>query len=92
MVVDGASQGDQHIVTDFYASGAYNQRGPDKRVSTYHDLGIDIDLFTPVFAVSRVSGWTAHVIEQLNDNRLIRPRADYQGPAYPNPYVPLEKR
>ena len=60
--------------------------------STYHDLGIDIDLFTPVFAVSRVSGWTAHVIEQLNDNRLIRPRADYQGPAYPNPYVPMEKR
>jgi citrate synthase len=60
--------------------------------STYHDLGIDIDLFTPVFAVSRVSGWTAHVIEQLNDNRLIRPRADYQGPAYPNHYVAMEKR
>ncbi|HTV64725.1 MAG TPA: citrate synthase [Bryocella sp.] len=60
--------------------------------STYHTLGIDIDLFTPVFAVSRVSGWTAHVIEQLNDNRLIRPRADYQGPAFPNYYVPLEKR
>jgi len=60
--------------------------------STYHTLGIDIDLFTPVFAVSRVSGWTAHVIEQLNDNRLIRPRADYQGPAYPNHYVPMEKR
>jgi citrate synthase len=49
-------------------------------------------LFTPVFAVSRVSGWTAHVIEQLNDNRLIRPRADYQGPAYPNHYVAMEKR
>ena len=60
--------------------------------STYHTLGIDIDLFTPVFAVSRVSGWTAHVIEQLNDNRLIRPRADYQGPAYPSHYVPMEKR
>jgi 2-methylcitrate synthase len=60
--------------------------------STYHTLGIDIDLFTPVFAVSRVSGWTAHVIEQLNDNRLIRPRADYQGPAYPNHYVPMDKR
>src|SRR5580658_10934760 len=60
--------------------------------STYHTLGIDIDLFTPVFAVSRVSGWTAHVIEQLNDNRLIRPRADYHGPAYPNHYVPMDKR
>jgi citrate synthase len=60
--------------------------------STYHTLGIDVDLFTPVFAVSRVSGWTAHVIEQLDDNRLIRPRADYIGPAYPQHWVPVEKR
>jgi citrate synthase len=60
--------------------------------STYHTLGIDVDLFTPVFAVSRISGWTAHVIEQLDDNRLIRPRADYIGPAYPQHWVPLEKR
>src|SRR5262245_5470936 len=60
--------------------------------STYHSLGIDTDLFTPIFAVSRISGWTAHVIEQLEDNRLIRPRADYVGPAYPNKYVPLDKR
>ncbi len=60
--------------------------------STYHTLGIDEDLFTPVFAVSRISGWAAHVIEQLDDNRLIRPRADYQGPEYPNRYVPIEKR
>lgn len=60
--------------------------------STYHTLGIDVDLFTPVFAVSRVSGWTAHVIEQLEDNRLIRPRAEYIGPAYPQHWVPLEKR
>lgn len=60
--------------------------------STYHILGIDVDLFTPVFAVSRVSGWTAHVSEQLDDNRLIRPRADYIGPVYPQHYVPLENR
>ena len=60
--------------------------------STYHTLGIDVDLFTPVFAVSRISGWTAHVIEQLEDNRLIRPRAEYIGPAYPNKYVPLDRR
>ncbi|OLC22057.1 MAG: citrate synthase [Chloroflexi bacterium 13_1_40CM_55_7] len=60
--------------------------------STYHALGIDVDLFTPVFAVSRVSGWTAHVIEQLEDNRLIRPRADYIGPAYPQHYVPMQQR
>jgi len=60
--------------------------------STYHILGIDVDLFTPVFAVSRISGWAAHVIEQLDDNRLIRPRADYIGPAYPQRYVPIEQR
>src|SRR5881227_1497394 len=60
--------------------------------STYHTLGIDVDMFTPVFAVSRISGWTAHVIEQLDDNRLIRPRADYVGPAYPQHYIPIERR
>jgi len=60
--------------------------------STYHTLGINVDLFTPVFAVSRISGWTAHVIEQLEDNRLIRPRADYLGPAYPQHYVDIDRR
>lgn len=60
--------------------------------STYHTLGIDVDLFTPIFAVSRISGWTAHVMEQLEDNRLIRPRADYIGPEYPNHYVPIDER
>jgi citrate synthase len=60
--------------------------------STYTALGIDIDLFTPIFAISRIAGWAAHVIEQLDDNRLIRPRADYIGPAYPQKYVPLEQR
>jgi citrate synthase len=60
--------------------------------STYHVLGIDVDLFTPIFAVSRISGWTAHVIEQLDDNRLIRPRADYIGPTYPQHWVPVDKR
>jgi citrate synthase len=60
--------------------------------STYTILGIDLDLFTPIFAVSRISGWAAHVIEQLDDNRLIRPRAEYIGPEYPSPYIPIEKR
>ena len=60
--------------------------------STYHTLGINVDLFTPIFAVSRISGWTAHVLEQLSDNRLIRPRADYIGPEYPQHYVPIEQR
>ena len=60
--------------------------------STYHTLGIDIDLFTPIFAVSRISGWTAHIIEQLDDNRLIRPRADYEGLIPPQKYVPIDQR
>jgi citrate synthase len=60
--------------------------------STYTTLGIDIDLFTPIFAVSRISGWAAHVIEQIDNNRLIRPRADYIGPEYPAEYTPIEKR
>jgi citrate synthase len=60
--------------------------------STYTMLGIDLDLFTPIFAVSRISGWAAHVIEQLDDNRLIRPRAEYIGPDYPVKYTAVEKR
>jgi citrate synthase len=60
--------------------------------STYATLGIDIDLYTPIFALSRIAGWAAHVIEQLDDNRLIRPRAEYIGPIYPSPYIPMEDR
>ena len=60
--------------------------------STYHALGIPIDLFTPIFAVSRISGWTAHVLEQYANNRLIRPRAEYIGPDYPQRYVPVDAR
>jgi len=60
--------------------------------STYYTLGIPIDLFTPIFAVSRMSGWTAHILEQYVNNRLIRPRADYTGPAYPQRFIPLDQR
>ena len=60
--------------------------------STYYALGIDIDLFTPIFAVSRVAGWTAHVLEQCANNRLIRPRAEYVGPPYPQRYAALDVR
>ena len=55
-------------------------------------LGIATDLFTPIFAVSRISGWTAHVREQYANNRLIRPRAEYIGPEYPQRYAPVENR
>ena len=60
--------------------------------STYYVLRIPIELFTPIFAVSRISGWTAHVLEQYANNRLIRPRADYIGPSYPQRFVPVEDR
>jgi len=60
--------------------------------STYTTLGIDIDLFTPIFAISRMAGWAAHVLEQHDDNRLIRPRAEYTGPAYPAPYTEIARR
>jgi citrate synthase len=60
--------------------------------STYYVLGIPIDLYTPIFAVSRISGWTAHILEQLRNNRLIRPRADYIGPPDGQPWVALADR
>ena len=60
--------------------------------STYYLLGIPIDLFTPIFAASRVSGWTAHILEQYATNRLIRPRAEYIGPPYPQTFVSLDRR
>ncbi|MBM7648846.1 citrate synthase [Bacillus ectoiniformans] len=59
--------------------------------SVYHSLGIEHDLFTPIFAVSRVSGWLAHILEQYSNNRLIRPRAEYIGPDMQK-YVPISKR
>ncbi len=59
--------------------------------STYYMMGLPIPLFTPIFALSRVSGWTAHVLEQYRNNRLIRPRAEYTGPER-REYVPLADR
>jgi len=60
--------------------------------STYHILGIDVDPLMPVFAESRIAGWSAHIIEHLDDNRLIRPRAEYIGPIYPSKCVPMENQ
>ncbi|MFP3321806.1 citrate synthase [Planococcus sp. SIMBA_160] len=59
--------------------------------SVYHSLNIEHDLFTPIFAVSRASGWLAHILEQYSNNRLIRPRAEYIGPGMQT-YVPVEER
>jgi citrate synthase len=68
-----------HANVDFYSA------------STYYSMGIDPELYTPIFVVSRVSGWTAHILEQQAHNRLIRPRAEYQG-ARQATYVPLDQR
>jgi citrate synthase len=59
--------------------------------STYYMMGIPLDLYTPIFAISRISGWSGHILEQYADNKLIRPRAEYVGPR-DLPYVPIEKR
>jgi 2-methylcitrate synthase len=59
--------------------------------STYHFMGIPTELFTPIFVMSRVSGWTAHVKEQRANNRIIRPSAEYTGPDYAE-WLPIEKR
>ena len=59
--------------------------------STYYMMGIPLDLYTPIFAVSRISGWTGHVLEQYSDNKLIRPRAEYIG-ARDLPFVPIDQR
>jgi citrate synthase len=59
--------------------------------SVYYMMGFPIDLDTPVFACSRISGWTAHVLEQYSNNRLIRPRAEYVGPKVTE-YVPIDQR
>jgi len=59
--------------------------------STFYMMGIPLDLYTPIFAVSRISGWTGHILEQYADNKLIRPRAEYIGPRNV-PYVPIDER
>jgi citrate synthase len=68
-----------HANVDFYSA------------TVYYSLGIPTDLFTPVFAISRTAGWTAHVLEQLADNRLIRPQSIYTGPVGLK-VVPIDKR
>lgn len=59
--------------------------------TAYHLCGIPTPMFTPIFVMSRIAGWAAHIIEQRRDNRLIRPRAEYVGPS-PQPFVPITER
>lgn len=80
MVAEGKAKGRDLLPNvDFYSA------------STYTYLGIPRDLFTPIFAVARMSGWTAQILEQWANNRLIRPRAEYRGVESAE-YVPVEKR
>ena len=60
--------------------------------TVYHSLGIPTDLFTPIFAIARCAGWTAHVLEQLADNRLYRPLSEYVGPPVGLKFLPIEER
>lgn len=60
--------------------------------TAFYSMGIPLELYTPIFAVSRISGWTAHVLEQYANNRLIRPRTEYTGPAYPQYVLPIDRR
>lgn len=60
--------------------------------SSYYVMGIPLDLYTPIFALSRVAGWSAHVLEQHGDNRLIRPLSDYVGPALGRKWTPMARR
>jgi citrate synthase len=80
--IEGLVKGEKKLFAnvDFYSA------------SMYYTMGIAIDLYTPIFAVSRISGWTAHVLEQLANNRLIRPRAEYVGPTYPQIWRPVDQR
>jgi citrate synthase len=59
--------------------------------TTYHSIGLSVDLFTPMFAMARVAGWVGHCMEQLADNKLIRPNCEYIGP-HGQPYVPMDQR
>jgi len=60
--------------------------------TVYYSLGIPTDMFTPIFAIARTSGWTAHILEQLADNRLYRPLSEYVGPEVGKRFVPIEDR
>jgi len=82
----------QRIETLVKAEKKLNPNVDFYSASTYYILGIPIDLFTPIFAVSRISGWTAHCLEQYANNRLIRPRTDYIGPPHPQTVLPLDQR
>jgi citrate synthase len=84
--LDDAARGDDYFIErKLYANVDYYS------AIVLYTLDIDIDLFTPLFAMSRIAGWSAHVVEQMKNNRLIRPDVNYVGPM-DLPWVPLDQR
>jgi citrate synthase len=81
----------EHIADVMLQKKGLNANVDFYSATVYYSLGIPTDLFTPIFAIARTSGWTAHVLEQLADNRLIRPQSVYTGPVGLK-VTPLEQR
>lgn len=82
----------EHIATIMRERKKLNANVDFYSATVYYSLGIPTDLFTPIFAISRAAGWTAQVLEQLEDNRLYRPLTEYTGPTPPQPIVPIDER
>jgi citrate synthase len=87
---DKSSAIEQTMATAVAAKGIY-PNVDFYSATTYHCIGLPLDLFTPMFVVGRIGGWSAHIIEQLSDNRLFRPDVDYKGP-HAVAYTPMDKR
>jgi 2-methylcitrate synthase len=81
----------EQIMEREYASKGIYPNVDFYSATTYHCIGLQLDLFTPMFALSRLAGWGGHVLEQLADNRLFRPTTDYVGP-HDSPYVDMDQR
>ena len=82
----------EHIATVMREKKHLNANVDFYSATVYYSLGIPTDLFTPIFAISRTAGWTAHVLEQLADNRLYRPLSEYTGPEVGKVVKPIDQR
>ncbi|RMF78968.1 MAG: citrate synthase [Planctomycetota bacterium] len=99
LMVDLAKQRGQQTLVDVYfaiKNTVFERKGIHMNVDypcgpTYYLMGLPLDIYTPLFVASRVSGWSAHIIEQYLNNRIIRPRSRYVGPPLRD-YVPIDKR
>jgi citrate synthase len=81
---------EQVMATELSAKGIY-PNVDFYSATTYHSIGLKLDLFTPMFVIARIGGWAGHIIEQLSDNRLYRPSDQYVG-GHDQPYIPMAKR